>query len=199
MVLKEVNFLNMNNKLIIVGAMIIGVLYPFFTDLDIPINPKYILIVASIIGMVLFWEIYGEKKYSEKVGQGYKQPYPHPQFPQQNYPPQQYSYLPPTQNPGYPPYDQEQFPNAEYPQLPIRNPPQPPQYRPKQRQPSFESPPTYEEYTQKDEPEELNQKLPKPSEVVEGKAKLPDTIPTPKDSMIQSKRQSAFKKFGLDR
>ena len=218
MVLKELDFLNRNNKIIIIGAMIIGVLYPFFTDLDIPINPKYILIGASIIGMVLFWEIYGEKKYPEKAAdysdmqsqkqrQGYRQPYlPQPQPPQQNYPhpypiqnyPPQYQPYPP--NPGYAPSEQEQFQGMGYPQpqqQPVRNhPPQYQQYRPKPRQSSVEMLQEYDEEYQTEEP---NQRLPKLSDVIEGKAKLPDIIPAPRNTPVKSKGQSSFKKFGLER
>lgn len=223
MVLKELDFLNRNNKIIIVGAMIIGVLYPFFTDLDIPVNPKYILIGASIIGMVLFWEIYGEKKYPEKSAdyseavqkqrQGYRQQYPpQPQSIQQNFPqypiqnPHQYLYqYPPEPSPyPHPGYDKEQFQSEEYhpqPQQQIRNPPQ--QYRPKPRQPSPEIPQEYDEETDflfhPLPAEELPQKLPRVSDVLEGKAKLPDSIPIPKDTNVNPKGKSSFKKFGVGR
>ena len=215
MVLKEFPILNKNNKIIILATMVVGVLYPFFTDLELPINPKYISIGALLLGMVLFWEFYGSKKYdareSDFSGMQYRQRSQQPQPMQQQYPPQQvfvqpaYQQYPPQQRPAYgpqqypprfqhaPSYEDQMFQEANVPPstAPVVNP----LYKPKShRPPTIYEEENPEEYVELEEQEEGP--LPKVSDVVKRKAKLPTRIPPPQDTS-KTASKSALKKFGL--
>lgn len=200
--------------------MALGVLYPFFTDFDVPIinDPKYISIGALLLGMVLFWEFYGSKKYDGRDFTDFGSGSFRQARPQQ--PSQQYSYPPPpqgfTQSPQ--PYPQYQPPQSQ-------NYGQSLQYQPHQHAPSYDdmmfsdanipqatsrvANPLYkqktmarykEEIPEKYVEEEINeeQDLPKVSDVIKGKAKLPTRIPPPRDVPVsKTTSKSAFKKFGL--
>lgn len=240
MVLKQIEIIYKNHKLIIIGAMIVGILYPFFTDFPVPFfnNPKYLDVGLLIAGMVLFWEIYGEKRFDQK-------PQPelsemnatfsrNPQaYPVQNprYPPVQYSQQPPPypqpNNPQYypPPNLQQQqpsLPRQPYSQAPQINQPtydetqllndeqyNPPRQqrinpsqvnqKPQNRQSRFEQ---LEENLGSDEnngEEYIETELPKISDIVNKKSRLPPKIPIPKSIPPQKNRgtsRSSFNKFG---
>ena len=227
MVLAQFKLIKDNSKFIIIGAMVLGALYPFFANAELPIvkDPKYLSIAALIAAMVLFWELYGEKKASSQQAfpGGYQSEFerfgrsPMPQNPimsrqpVQQMPPRSHS--PPRQQ-----YQQYTTP----PTLPISDYPsyQPSQY-PQNIPQSKSTDPNITDMEQKMTdlrkqyaggmfPQELMpenlvqeslQRKPNLLNVVRGVEKLPDKIPLPKDVPVkrQSNRgeASSFEQFGI--
>lgn len=158
MVLQQFSIIKDNHKLIIVASMIIGALYPFFIDSKVPVinDPKYVSIGALLFGMVLFWEIYGQKRYPDPRDSDQRRP---PQYTWQQHP-VGYQYPPQPYNPihiNYPPYNpvshpQQPQPVVAVPQHPTYPPSPPYQQRPQNPtpqpyspQPNPNYPPNYED------------------------------------------------------
>lgn len=184
MVLKQFQIINKHHKLIIIATMMVGALYPFFIDTQIPVvtDSKYVSIGLLVIGMVLFWEMYGETSKISEV-QDIEQNFSklRPNYPSQYPPyPQQYPY-PPSMAP------QQPQPPYNFQEPVIQRNPQQPSY------PFQESPGQYQE-----------KPLPKISDVIEGRAQVPDSLPFPADRFPadatplkpSQKPRSSFNKFG---
>ena len=201
MVLKEFKIINENHKLVILGAMAIGVLYPFFTDFSIfgLDNPKFISIGLLLAGMLLFWEIYGNKQYKDQTE--YKQR--SAQYPSQQYSP--HHNQPTHQGPHPSSYDDQLFNEANIPVNPEAQRPTNPVYHhpkyPPRREVYYTAPTEEQQEETEDYYEEPD--LPRVSDVVKRKVRLPDRVPPPKDiPLVKSKEysktnKSSFKKFGL--